>query len=292
MADHSIIAMGLPESGKSTFLAALWHLLIERDIDTVLKFHSLTAGETSYLTRIAKRWREAKVQDRTELNGAQVVSIALRDADDAPVQITFPDLPGEAYRRMWEERDIDPPVADLLISGAILLFVHADDIRAPSWVVDNTALSKMLGLPVTEGAEVPWHPRLAPTQVQLVSLLQALRQPPLDIGPRRIAVMLSAWDKAAGEGLGPHDYLTTKLPLLRQYLESGADEWDWRVYGLSAQGGDYDSIDAAAPTKPDAARLRDLDQPSKRIRLLNGAHETQDLTEPLAWLMAADEDGS
>lgn len=285
MNERSVVIIGLPESGKTTFLAALWHLITERDVETELKFLTLRSGETSHLNEISARWRDAKVQDRTAVGGNRLVSMNLKDAAETPVRITFPDVPGEAYRRMTEERDCEPEIAETLKASGVLLFIHADTIRPPKWVVDEVALSKAVGLAIPAGQEVPWHPRLAPTQVQLVDLLQLLRSAPLDVGPRRLAIMLSAWDKADGEGLSPAAYLNAKLPLLAQYLRRGADEWTWRIYGLSAQGGDYDAIESDAARKPDAEALRNLDRPSTRIRLVGDAHETHDLTEPLAWLM-------
>src|SRR3546814_12482170 len=142
---------------------------------------------------------------------------------------------------MWEDREVDPELGETLWSGDILLFVHADDIRSPAWVVDDVALYRKLGLEVPENEIVEWHPRISPTQVQLVELLQHLRRSPLDTGPRRIAVVLSAWDKASGEQLDPDAYLSRKLPLLDQYLRSGADGWTFSVFGISAPGGEYDS---------------------------------------------------
>ena len=285
MSSRSVVIIGLPESGKTTFLAALWHLIVERDVDTMLHFHTLKAGDATHLNGIAARWRDAKVQDRTAVGGNRLVSMNLQDSTDTPLQVTFPDVPGEAYRRMWEDRDCEPEIAEFLKAGHVLLFVHADTIRPPSWVVDEVALSKAVGLDVPQGEVVPWHPRLTPTQVQLVDLLELLRTPPLDAGPRKLAIMLSAWDKAVGEGLTPKAYLEAKLPLLAQYLRMGADGWIWRTYGLSAQGGDYDPIDPEAAQNPEAERLRQLDQPSTRIRLISDEPETHDLTEPLAWLM-------
>jgi hypothetical protein len=285
MSARSIVIIGLPESGKTTFLAALWHLITERDVETKLQFHKLGAGDVTHLNEIAARWRDAKVQDRTAVGGNRLVSMNLKDATGTPVRVTFPDVPGESYRRMWEERECEPEIAEILKAGGVLLFVHADTIRAPKWIVDEVALSRSVGLEVPESQIVPWHPRLAPTQVQLVDLLQLLRMPPLDNGPRKLAIVLSAWDKAEGEGLAPDAYLTAKLPLVVQYLNTKADGWLWRTYGLSAQGGEYDPTDPAAARKPEAEALRRLDRPSTRIRLVSTAPETHDLTEPLAWLM-------
>jgi hypothetical protein len=283
--ERSVVIVGMPESGKTTFLGALWHLVTERDIDTVLRLQNLLSGDVAHLNAIAARWRDARMQERTAVGGNKLVSMNLTDVGGAGARVTFPDIAGEAYRRMWEERACDPDVAQVLRGGGVMFFIHADAIRQPQWVVDEVELSRQLGLTIPAGDEVAWHPRLAPTQVQVVGILQLLREPPLDVGPRRLAIMLSAWDKVSEEGLEPTAYLETKLPLLAQYLRRGADAWDWRVYGLSAQGGEYDSTEESAPQSVEAEALRNLDHPSKRIRIVIRQTETHDLTEPLAWLM-------
>lgn len=285
MTEKSVVIIGLPASGKTTFLAALWHLITTRDVGTALRFDTLRTGTTTHLTEIATRWRNAQVQDRTAVGDHRLVSMNLKNENGEKVRVSFPDVAGEAYRRMWEDRDCAPEVAEILKDGGVLLFIHADTIRPPKWIVDEVALSREAGLPMPAGQEVQWHPRIAPTQVQLVDLLQLLRVPPLDIGCRRLAIMLSAWDKASGEGLAPQMYLERKLPLLAQYLRRGSDGWDWRVYGLSAQGGDYDPVGPGAAQNPEAETLRSLDRPSERIRLVADTQVTHDLTEPLAWLM-------
>jgi GTPase SAR1 family protein len=285
MAEGSVVIVGLPSSGKTTFLAALWHLITERDIETKLRFGDLLAGNTAHLNAIATRWRDAKVQERTAVTGSRVVSMNLINGAGQTVRVAFPDLPGEVFQQMWEDRDCELGVAQMLQSGSVLLFVHSDTIRAPGWVVDEVAQSKAMGIEVPKGKAVPWHPRLAPTQVQLVELLQLLRRPPLNIGPRRLAIMLSAWDTARAEGMTPTAYLDAKLPLLAQYLRRGADGWTWRVYGLSAQGGEYDPIEENAKKVPEAEELRNLDNASERIVLIGPEAETHDVTEPLEWLM-------
>ena len=285
MAERSVVIIGLPASGKTTYLAALWHLVTAREVDTTLRFGDLRVGDFAHLNAIAARWRNAIVQERTAVAGNRLVSMNLLDGANQALRVTFPDVPGEAFRGMWEDRECDPKLASILRAGDVLLFVQADTMQAPNWIVDEVALSKAAGLEGPDGHPKPWNPRHAPTQVQLVDLLQLLRMPPLDVGRRRLAVMLSAWDKARGEALTPEGYLETKLPLLNQYLCRGADGWTWRVYGLSAQGGEYDKADEDAERVPKAEELRALDLPSTRIQLVGSEGETHDLTEPLAWLM-------
>lgn len=285
MPQHSIVVIGLPGSGKTTFLAALWHLVVSREVATQLRLNNLVRGNQKHLNEIAERWRNAQMQERTSLGGNKFVSISMLDEVDQATTITFPDVQGEAYQKMWEERECDREVADTLMHGNVLLFVHATNIKTPHWVVDIATQTRDLGLPIEEATPVPWSPHLVPTQVQAVGLLTLLAEEPLDSGPRRLVVMLSAWDKASGEGLSPSNFLREKFPLLHQYLNSNSRQWDLRVYGVSAQGGDYDEVKAGATPTQSAEDLRVLDQPSTRIDLTDGTSESHDLTIPLSWLM-------
>ena len=52
---HSVV--GLPHSGKTTFLAAIWHLINAGEMSTKLIVKELR-GNTAYLNEIADRWRQ------------------------------------------------------------------------------------------------------------------------------------------------------------------------------------------------------------------------------------------
>ncbi len=283
---RSVAIIGLPASGKTTFLAALWHLVTSRDVPLSLRFGALNEGDRSYLNSIAERWARAEVQERTKMETVRLVSMNFVTDEGESLDLTFPDVSGESFRRMWGERDIETLFAEALKERSVLLFVHSDSIVAPRWVVDSAALSSDIGVEVPDEEAIPWDPGLAPTQVKLVGLLQLLRMQPLDVGERRLAIVLSAWDKGMGEGLEPSEFLKQKLPLLHQYLYHGADGWDWRVYGVSAQGGVYDDPDKSEELQSEEAeRLRSLAVASERIKLVDGESESHDLTAPIAWLI-------
>jgi hypothetical protein len=284
--ERSIVVCGLPESGKTTFLAALWHLVTAGDVSTQLVFDSLRDGDQTYLNKIVHQWRDAKVQARTS-GQPTLVSMNLRDQAGTRLRLTFPDLSGESYRRMWEDRDCAPEVAKVLEPRTgVILFIHADRVDGPKWLVDVAGWMRRLGLPVEDGKPIKWHPRFAPTQVQVVELLQMLHTPPLDVGARRVVIALSAWDKVEPEGLTPSEFLAQRLPLLHQYLDHGPLAGRWRVYGVSAQGGDYEPAESSKIpwSREDVERARSLDQPSDRIKLTGDASFSRDLTEPIAWL--------
>jgi hypothetical protein len=285
MTSHDIVVLGLPGSGKTTFLAALWHLLTSNEVETKLNLVTLKAGESAHLNEIASLWRRAKVQERTLHAGDHTVTMSLRTGTAPEFQLSFPDLAGESFQQMWETRECAPEVAASLRSSNVLLFIHGDKIKAPGWIIDDVEDAEAAGLPVEAGKLVPWNARLAPTQVKLVDLLQSLQAPPLDGGVRSVAIVLSAWDKAAGAGMSPDQYLTAHLPLLRQYLTHGLDKaWKVKVFGVSAQGGIYD--ETGKPPKDEAQRIREMEIPSERISVVSAEGRSHDLTEPLQWLLA------
>ena len=293
----SISIIGLPGSGKTTFLAALWELVNERRVTKALSFGSIGENDHSYLRKIVTVWRKATEQARTRLTGLSAVRMNLKDAEGNVVEVAMPDAPGEDFRAMWEDRELARVLGDSLAGGNIMLLVNGNKVKAPAWVTERAAQRKVTGKQKIEALPKDWHPSLAPTQVQLVDLLQLISHAPIGTAARKIVIMISAWDKVEGEQLTPEAFLTAKLPLLAQYLAAGRDAWTSRVYGVSAQGGEYDGNDVnaeqpegEAPKKKtqkgrDADRLREVDIPANRIRLVFGGRESNDLTEPLRWLM-------
>ncbi|MBG7622107.1 hypothetical protein I5R65_21760 [Herbaspirillum sp. AP02] len=286
MAEKSVVVIGLPESGKTTYLAAFWHVLLEADINSKLKFSVLRSGNTEHLNQIADLWRQAHKQERTSVSGDRVVNVMVRDDDGNIDSVSFPDVAGEAFRQMWEERECDQEISRMILSNGVMFFIHADTIKAPGWIVDDRVQSENAGIAYeTENNGIPlaWTPRMAPTQVQVIDLLQSLQNPPFDVGPRKLALVLSAWDTVEAEKLSPKDYLAKRMPLLRQYLTNGLnDGWTFRIYGISAQGGDYDK--KSQPTVA-ADNLRELSSPTERIKVEYDGNISHDLTEPLHWLL-------
>jgi hypothetical protein len=114
---------------------------------------------------------------------------------------------------------------------------------------------------------------MLPTQAKLVELLQFLLE--LVDQRLRVAVVVSAWDLVAEVGQPPREYVSGRMPLLRQFLDANDDVVDHAVFGVSAQGG----------TIPDdKSKLLELDS-LKRIGVFHGSESDHDITRPLAWLL-------
>lgn len=284
-----LLFMGLPGSGKTTFLAALWHVLDERSSETRLRLTGLSVDRT-YLHQITADWQKCSQVQRTKLEHEQVVNLSLASGT-TEFELTVPDLSGEGFEQQLRDRKIGVVHHEnIQRATGLVLFVHAR-------VKEGTRLSysRQLGAvldgapPQRAGTDAaggnaqkpaidPWSIEKLPTQVALVELLQfALESVARKV---RVAVVISAWDlveKTSFTGT-PHEYLKRELPLLRQFLDSNDDRLEHTVFGVSAQGGDI----TVAEQK---SALLGLDDALKRIKVLHGSDISQDITRPIAWLL-------
>jgi hypothetical protein len=272
---HSII--GLPRSGKTTFLAALWHLIDAGEISTKLVLDELV-GDHQYLNTIVEAWRRCEEVPRTSMGTEANVAIHFHEpATGQRALLSFPDLSGESFERQFATRTCHVGyVKGFEGGGGIMLFVTADRGQDGITLLDLA--------PVLEGAEEAdrggqlssWTPDVVPEQVRLVDLLQFLQRPPFLRKRRRVAVVISAWDVVASPRPSPERWLSRELPFLHEFLVANPSSFEFRVYGVSAQGGD---VRGEQRTK----LLQET--PSQRIQCEGPDTQPHDLTAPIVWLM-------
>ena len=83
------------------------------------------------------------------------------------MRLAFPDLSGEDFRDMWSRRESDRKLIQAAgEANSLILFVHADRIAQPRWVIDEAWEKEQLGLlRVSQAEPQEWTPELSPTQV-------------------------------------------------------------------------------------------------------------------------------
>ncbi|MEE4208916.1 MAG: hypothetical protein V2I43_06590 [Parvularcula sp.] len=287
---HGVI--GLPRSGKTTFLAALWHLVTADEIEAGLECRS-TVGNVAYLAEIAECWRRCKPMERTRQLTAAYVTLALTDVSTGlEFDLCFPDVAGENFDNQLMTRELDSEHASWLDHpGGTLLFLSAE--ASP----DGQRLSDLGGLleaeeeaepEIAEGtenepqisaadAEAGWTPKMMTEQAKLVELLQIGRYLDEQEERRRLAIIISAWDVVADEGLSPDAWLKRERPLLWQFIKANSDDLEAQVFGVSAQGGQVED-------EATRSELLEVAAPSERISCVDGHFEDHDLTRPIRWL--------
>ncbi len=276
------LLIGLPGTGKTTFLAALWHLVESCEVPTNLKLERLE-GNREHLNRICEDWLQFRPMGRTAITPETLVSMRLvEQGGGESTEVFFPDISGELFNLQWKERRCSPAFFALARESAgVLLFVHPDTVRDPIRVDEVIPIVQDLqgGRPGgTDASEptVPWDPDLAATQVKTVELLQLLVRAPFERRRLRLALVVSAWDLVTEQRISPAAWVGSRLPLLDQYLRANGDVYETRVFGVSAQGGDLSR---------DKERLQRQALPSGRIMVADGQTISHDLTLTVQWTM-------
>ena len=281
---NHVLLIGLPATGKTSFLAALWYLVQHSQVVSSLRLDKLE-GDSKYLNQISQAWAGYEPVLHTRIDSEKVVSMLLKDTRTGrTVVLTFPDLSGESFTLQWTTRQFTKGYDKFLqeASGAIL-FITPLYYRKPIRIdmanplVEEIVAGKEKQEPVqdTSSPPKPWNPERAPTQVEVVELLQFICSREYFKPPFRLAVVISAWDQLTDSKKSPLQWLSDEFPLVHQFFESNKGVFETVVFGVSAQGGDYSQ----------AAKLTEK-VPSERIQVIgSNIHNPYDLTEPLQWLM-------
>ena len=288
MNNQNILLCGLPSSGKTTFIAALWYQLFNKEISTILPMGDRLPSNREYLNDLSNKWCRFQDMARTRISEEKEVELYLKNGKEE-FKLRVPDMSGETWENIWIERTCKTEVQNWVKdSSGIILFLHADNItpavsilsaKEMSEEIDETKMDEAeTESSETESQAAPWNPKESPTQIVLIDILQSLSTPPLSNGGHRLAIIISAWDKAADTEQSPKEYLTYHLPMLSQYLKNNSAFKAIKIFGVSALGGDLE-------VNEDLTRLKRENTPSNRVTVTNGDVDNNDLTIPIHWLL-------
>lgn len=291
--NNKIILCGLPSSGKTTFIAALWYILFHDDIPASLSLENYPLNR-KYLSRISEKWCKCSEIGRTIIDEVKSVSLQLRDKSQV-FDLVIPDMSGETWRSFWCDR-VCPAHAYESIQDAtgIILFLHPA-LNVPS--VEITEINGMAGFhangpdhldqestvkPLSGTTEKvkykEWDPKKTPTQVAIIDILQSLISRFMKGKEVKLSIVISAWDLVINENLTPEEYIESYFPLLNQFLAFSGNFFGIKIFGISAQGGDIS-------TKDGKNELMDKDEPFERILVVEGHTENHDITAPIQCLI-------
>ena len=294
------LIVGMPESGKSTYIAALRHVLVAKQVDTELEL-TMLAGDEQHLNALEEKWLSCEAMERTKTSNEGWVELNVRDkVTEATAVMTIPDLRGENFERPAVAGGCPRDLHEALVaSDGILLFTNAnreddmlliddfgdisdDDDEEEAEGKAELASSANLEENGEQGDEqdddkVRFRPQDMGEEIKIVEFLQMANRRPLFPKRRKICLVVSAWDLIAGNAdMTPEKWLAAKRPMLNQFLTYNADMWELRIYGISAQGG----------TLPQRrAEFEKMLNQSERVHVVGHGAGKHDLTTPLRWLM-------
>ena len=259
--DKKIFIMGAPNAGKSTFLGALWSSINQREVQTALTLKKMI-GDSQYLYRLEQRWLEVERLERTVIGQErEKLSVLLTNGID-DLEIEFPDLSGETFQNIYENREMSFELKDMIKDAdAILYFINVEDIHSPEFISDISSQLRQQGGTISKRKPSEDDP----TQVQVIDLMQIV----LGIRKKRtnMGIIFSAWDLVMQlEPIDVKSYLIKHMNMLWQYLESNKKMICTQTWGVSAIGGKIE----------DAEKLLNVEDPIRRIKIVNENNEKID----------------
>jgi hypothetical protein len=285
--------------GKMNAESALATVLESGEVMTRLRLHRL-GQEDRWINAIRSSWSNCEVVPRNPAGTHENVELQLEDmVDGRRLTLRFPDLNGETFRDQWTTRTTTNEFRELADrASGLLLFIHPDRVFEPWQIRDQQELMGVLGddaidrhaegdeanaAVVGSAAEQPtsekeWDPAKAPTQVQLVDVLQHLLPSGGKTVRKRVTVIVSAWDLLRKLRQPPHKWLERRMPLLFQYLRATVGRDGFRVFGVSATGGNIENNE-------DRARLLQQDRCDRIEVAGEGVTNSHDITEPMRCLI-------
>jgi hypothetical protein len=269
-----VCLIGLPGTGKTTYIAALWAYLRSGLDDT--KYRVLQVPEdTTYLNLIAKAWLERRDMPRSS-PGVSTVEFTIQCPDGQATTVVVPDLPGEMFLNAVRRPAMDTGAAAAIVSSTLLLvfvngqkattFAPLGDQEPPNGGDQDRDLDDDEDTPFEEDLpesalsgfeigiagdadepEMTDHTRALP-EFQISDLdsdtlnTELMQRVVYLLRDRRlppIVVVVSAWDVLDQTGKTPEQWLAHEQPMTWQYIDELKRQTHVGVIGVSAQGADY-----------------------------------------------------
>ena len=309
---REILLLGLPETGKTSFLAALLHYVDAPIPDKNLSQYQLSSN-TTYVTSIVQNWLKGKKPERTKVtatkNAKTVADIFLEDKiTEQKFTLHVPDFFGETFENQFSSRLIENEYLDQITSASgILLFIHPDKISQPTLIEDikiahkieklindesgvdsvvkneNSIHDNNVNIEKDANFEIPSEPTFiiedCPTQTILVDILETHLEF-LKSHPVKLAIIISAWDlvHANAPRLSPLKWIENVLPLLYQFLLTNPERVIFKSFGISAQGGNIENPE-------EVERLTNFSEPSDRISVQEEDSIHKNIASPIEWIL-------
>ncbi len=306
---HEIALLGLPKSGKTTWLGRLWLAIDRPPLDAEPPLQKAGQPDLQALNALSDPFIDGRYPPPTPFHDPPRIRVPVRwtgAGTGAPTfDVVIADYSGEEIRAIHRERD--PAWSEAWekrsqAAGVAVFIRPQHHIRptssrlVPERMLTHIEQAGQVGTaPLTdsEGGDLDgWL--VVPTAVAIVELLQFFRflrgwapgwAPPPETF--RVAVVLSCWDALPESERcgGPAGYLQQRLGLLDDYLATNFHPAAVRAFGVSSTGGDL--------TDP-AFQEEYLDRypedwGSVRWSGEAGVAESADLSLPLSWLLVGED---
>lgn len=273
MNKKKVFMIGMPSSGKTTYLASLCRLLLygEQKTEWRLDIKDVPEGFDE-IRKFIKNLNSYKIVGRTQ--EIYDIGLNLYNQNQEWMQFVVPDSSGEIFRDLVYDRRIASNIMDQIVeSDMLLFFINVNTMISEDRIKlgEKSAIKQLneeQGDKVIQSAEDKVEEYAGDKENEQIeskeqvknkeekqkkynnqSALVELLQNIIYLVPHSLNIrfVISAWDLVEKEfkqdKVTPEEYIKQKLPLLYQYLVFNFKLVDYDIWGVSAQGGDFDDED-------------------------------------------------
>ena len=273
---------GLPGSGKSTYIGALWYCLMHPDniegIKLVADKMNL-ADDLTVLNRLSDAYKNMQLIDRNYSDQNETVQINLKVADsDTRLQVEVPDFLGENFRDLVELKESELVSKWLNDTDTLVYFMN--EVTPPEFEDDHGPEDDESPMPAKDVP--PFSIKTISAVAMNIMVLKCLLSKKTF---KKVVIVLSWWDKNTENGVVPNNpqkYLKEYSPALFNFIQYHIPKFE--IIGLSAQGQEYPKEDQGnyeATKKEIKAKTRE----GKRSFIEIGDEILHDLSLPLYLLI-------
>ena len=273
---------GLPGSGKSTYIGALWYCLMHPEkiegIKMVADKMNL-ADDLTVLNRLSDAYKDVKLIDRNYSYQNETVQINLKVADsDTRLQVEIPDFLGENFRDLVELKESELVSEWLKDTDTLVYFMN--EVTPPEFEDDHGPEDDENPMPAKEVPQFSIK-TISAVAMNIMVLKCLLNKKSF----KKVVIVLSWWDQKTNNGTtknNPQEYLKDNSPALFNFIQYHIPNFE--IIGLSAQGPEYPTKDQEnyESTKKDIkAKTRE----GKRSFVEIGDEIVHDLSLPLYLLI-------
>lgn len=268
---------GVPDAGKTTYIAALWDIIKRGGNDLELQF-TTSPENSSYLNEIWEYWVSMNKIERSKTPVPDDIKINVkRKSDGEELELDIPDFMGEQFQKIIDHTLPENIERWIEQSDRMVYLINTlDDVSKDDLEEDETKEAI-----VDRTEERQKAPRLAPEKMLEASQnMMVLKYIASHSKMQKMAIGLSAWDLKMTANLTPEEYLRQRSPVLYNFIK-----WHFKevvFFGVSAQGFDYKDKNEKA------AEMREKARKSNRAFIAFDTEKDQspDLTKPLNYLIS------
>lgn len=267
------LAIGLQDTGKTSYITAFWAIEKDGKTDHQLTFQKYPS-DTSYLDAMATLWLDQAIVQRSQFNITDLTFDLIHRQSGRQFQISIPDFKGERFKLILQNETIEEVNNWLKQADCLLFFLSPNPERKfneeyygviPQEKQDFEPLAEF-----TVDAIDEW--------IQNIELLKYIYE---THGNLKIAFCVSKWDTMMSKQVDVEEWIRQEHLFFYNFVKHHFD--NVKYFGVSAQGLDYDLRGEMTEE-----RVSELTDQKRRAFVSSGKNRDYDITLPLSWLLEID----